>query len=250
MEWGCIVEESENVVSGLQKLKAGREPFEMVLLDHRMPGVDGTAFAAQMKSDLSLQKTPIVMLTSIMDYNICFQPGFEVAGCVSKPVRRSELKKVMATILGGIEATVQHRKRPSEPYSASALRLLLVDDSGDNRLLIESLLKPYPFTIDTAGDGLAALRQFQREKYDLVLMDMQMPIMDGYTATKEIRNWERQNGLEPTPVVALTAYALDEERLKSIDAGCDAHITKPIKKAVLLEAIQRHTRKKRLTEPR
>ncbi len=81
------------------------------------------------------------------------------------------------------------------------------------------------------------MEKFKSGRYDLVLMDMQMPVMDGYTATRTIREWESQSGLKPTPIIALTAFALKEEMQKSLDAGCNAHLTKPIKKATLLEAI-------------
>ncbi len=122
------------------------------------------------------------------------------------------------------------------------LNILLVDDSEDNRLLVSSFLKKYPYTIQIAENGLDALDLFRKNRYDLVLMDMQMPVMDGYTAMKEIRAWEKENGLERTPIVALTAYALKEEMQKSIDAGCDAHLTKPISKATLLETIHAYAK--------
>ncbi|MBP6941291.1 MAG: response regulator [Syntrophorhabdaceae bacterium] len=123
------------------------------------------------------------------------------------------------------------------------LRILLVDDSEDNRLLIRSFLKKTPYVIDTANNGLAAVEQYKTAPYDLILMDIQMPVMDGYAATKEIRDWERSNKREPTPVLALTAYALQEEIRKSYDAGCSGHLTKPIKKNDLLYAIAAYSKK-------
>jgi CheY-like chemotaxis protein len=118
----------------------------------------------------------------------------------------------------------------------------LADDSADNRLLIQAYLKKYPFELDLAEDGEQALGKFQAGSYDLVLMDMQMPVLDGYNATRRIREWERQQQVPPTPVIALTAYALKEEIQKSLDAGCTVHLTKPIKKSVLLEAIAQYSR--------
>ena len=82
---------------------------------------------------------------------------------------------------------------------------------------------------------------FQSENYDLVLMDIQMPVMDGYTATREIRMWETEQNIKETPILALTAFATKDDEKKSLEAGCTAHLTKPIKKAKLLEAIQRYT---------
>jgi len=101
-----------------------------------------------------------------------------------------------------------------------------------------------PHHIDIAENGEIAVEKFQSEKYDLVLMDMQMPVMDGYSATREIRKWENQKGVKATPVIALTAYATKEERQKSLDVGCTAHLTKPIRKATLLEAIYKYTANK------
>ncbi|ACV64490.1 histidine kinase [Desulfofarcimen acetoxidans DSM 771] len=119
-------------------------------------------------------------------------------------------------------------------------RILLVDDSGDNRMLIMAYLKRTCYEIDIAENGQLAVEKFRAGKYDLVLMDMQMPVMDGYTATSIIRENEKANNLTRTPIIALTAYALKEDVLKSYDAGCTDHLTKPIKKSVLLEAIHKY----------
>ena len=119
-------------------------------------------------------------------------------------------------------------------------RLLLVEDSPDNRTLILLYLKGGPYEVECAENGLEALEKFRDRRFDLVLMDMQMPIMDGYSATREIRRWEREGDHLPTPVVALTAHALKGDDDKSLEAGCDDHLTKPIKKRVLLEALERH----------
>jgi CheY-like chemotaxis protein len=93
-----------------------------------------------------------------------------------------------------------------------------------------------------AENGEMAFEKFKSGNYDLVLMDIQMPVMDGYSATKAIREWERENGLKSTPIIALTAHALKEDAQKSIDAGCTAHITKPVKRATLMETIHEYAR--------
>jgi signal transduction histidine kinase/CheY-like chemotaxis protein len=118
-----------------------------------------------------------------------------------------------------------------------ALRILLVEDSEDNRMLIQAYLRNTPHQITVAENGEIAVRKFVAGNYDLILMDMQMPMMDGYAATKAIRKWQSEQGVSPTAIIALTAYALKEEVQKSLDAGCSAHISKPIKKAQLLQAI-------------
>ncbi|MBF0620727.1 MAG: PAS domain S-box protein [Magnetococcales bacterium] len=125
----------------------------------------------------------------------------------------------------------------SEPYSP--LTILLVEDSPDNQLLIQAYLKKTPWQIITAVNGLEAVTKVKdNEKFDLVLMDIQMPIMDGYTATREIRAWEKLQNQSPLPILALSAHALKSEKMKSLEAGCDRHLVKPIKKKDLINAIQ------------
>src|SRR4051794_37519905 len=113
--------------------------------------------------------------------------------------------------------------------------ILLVDDAEDNRLLIQVYLRRTQFQLQIAENGEIAVEMFQKGHFDLVLMDMHMSVMDGYTATTLIRQWETAQNLPPTPILALTAYALKEDVQKALDAGCTAYLTKPVKKAILLE---------------
>ena len=105
-------------------------------------------------------------------------------------------------------------------------------------MLVRSYLKQTPYHLDIADHGAIALERFKNGDYDLILMDMQMPVMDGYEATSAIRAWEREHHLPPIQVIALTALALKEDGVKILDAGCDAHMTKPIKKHTLLEVLR------------
>ena len=125
-----------------------------------------------------------------------------------------------------------------EPAPSAPLRILLVEDSEDNRLLVRSYLKGH--ALEEAENGEIAIAMFAAGRYDVVLMDVQMPVMDGYSATGAMRAWERERGVRPTPILALTAHALPEEIQRSLAAGCDDHLTKPIRKATLLRAIERH----------
>ncbi|MBF0381901.1 MAG: PAS domain S-box protein [Magnetococcales bacterium] len=118
------------------------------------------------------------------------------------------------------------------------LRILLVEDTRENQMVIEGFLQKTKCHIDIAENGLDAVEKFKTDRYDLILMDIQMPIMDGYTATKEIRRLERASGNYPTPIVALTAHALQEESAKIKAAGCDLHLSKPIRKGKLIETMQ------------
>jgi len=121
---------------------------------------------------------------------------------------------------------------PSGPVS-----ILLVDDSADNRFLFKAFLKQLDCSLDFADNGMVAFQKFKSASYNLILMDIQMPLLDGYSATKLIRSHEKQNDLVPTPVIALTAHALKNEEEKSLQAGFDLHITKPVSKQELLTAV-------------
>ncbi|MEO7743540.1 MAG: ATP-binding protein, partial [Usitatibacter sp.] len=135
--------------------------------------------------------------------------------------------------------------RPGELLEGGAqLRILLAEDSPDNVVLIQSYLKTAGCSADLAPNGEIALQKFMSGTYDVVLMDVQMPVMDGLSATRRIREWEGANGREPVPIFALTAHALPEEVKKSLDAGCTAHLTKPIRRATLFRAIEEHALKR------
>ena len=118
--------------------------------------------------------------------------------------------------------------------------MLLVDDSQESRELIMLLLARQPLVIDEAGNGHEALELFKRNGYDLVLMDIQMPLMDGYSATRMIRASEADRGNSRTPVVALTAHAYEDDIRRCKEAGCDDHIAKPFKKKALLQCLARY----------
>ncbi|MGC1678507.1 MAG: PAS domain S-box protein [Candidatus Binataceae bacterium] len=117
------------------------------------------------------------------------------------------------------------------------LRILLADDSADNRMLVEAYLKKTPYHLDMAENGKVAYDKFVTGQPDLILMDIQMPVLDGYGATRMIRRYEAQTGRAHTPIIALSASALDESIHRSLEAGCDLHVSKPVKRATLLSAI-------------
>ncbi len=122
-----------------------------------------------------------------------------------------------------------------------ALRILLVEDHPDNRTITLAYLQDTPYHVEIAENGAIACEMFIAGNYDLVLMDRQMPVMDGLTATRAIRAWEQTNHRTPTPIIALTAAALKGDREKCVAAGCTAYLTKPIRQEVLLQAIQEHS---------
>ena len=118
------------------------------------------------------------------------------------------------------------------------MRVLLVDDSQDNRVLVRHYLKRMPYKIDEAENGRIAIEMFTANPYDLVIMDLQMPEVDGYDATRTIRRWEREQGRGPIVIMALTAATLEENVRESLEAGCNLHIAKPIKRDALLRVIR------------
>jgi CheY-like chemotaxis protein len=128
--------------------------------------------------------------------------------------------------------------QPAMPVASRPLHILLVEDSPDNQILVRSYLKSTPYQVDIAEHGGVAVEQFKQRQYDVILMDMNMPVMDGYEATRAIRAWEQEQDLPKTQIIALTALVLKEEGEKILKAGCNAHMTKPIKRQTLLEVLQ------------
>ena len=243
--WGAVVTEAAGGEEGLAELLRAQQaavPYALVLLDCRMPVVDGFQVAEQIHQHPTMAGTTILMLTSdnrAGDFARSRDLG--VAAYLVKPVKRAELLEAIQQARAGAAALVEPAAPGGVLEDARGLRILLAEDSLDNVLLIQSYLKPSGYSVDLAGNGEVALRKFISGTYDVVLMDVQMPVMDGYSATRRIRQWEGENRARLVPILALTAHALPEEVQKSLDAGCTAHLTKPIRKATLLHAIEEHT---------
>ena len=129
-------------------------------------------------------------------------------------------------------------KKAADGRVERSLKILLVDDSEDNRLLIKTFMKGSQHSLDMAENGEEAFEKFMEKRYDLLLMDMQMPVMDGYEATRIIRRWEEDKNIKETPILAFTAHALKEEVERCLEAGCTDHLAKPVKKKELIERIR------------
>ncbi len=246
---GVLVNETEGGEQGLSELKRAKEagtPYQLVCLDSRMPGMDGFQVAEHVQGVTSLAGVTLLMITSddrSGDITRCRKLG--IKGYLVKPVKRRELYEAISASMGragAIPETIDIEPRAADPDDHRPLRVLLAEDAADNRWLIQSYLKKTPYQLDIVENGEIAFERFKAGAYDLVLMDMQMPVMDGYTATRMMRKWESERGLKQTPIVALTAYALKEEAERGVDVGCTAHVTKPIKKAMLMETIQKYTK--------
>nr|CRH06880.1 putative hybrid Histidine kinase with response regulator receiver domain [Candidatus Magnetococcus massalia] len=166
----------------------------------------------------------------------------EASDRLSRPLDAKQL-------VGRIEAIEREMWQPVKTMEeGQSLRLLLVEDSEDNITLIQAFLKEDRFQMDVARDGVEGVEKVTQGAYDLVLMDVQMPRMDGYTATRQIRQWERQQNRGRMPIIALTAHAFEEDRQQALDSGCDRHMTKPVRKKQLLALMGECISRKQMAE--
>lgn len=250
LTWGAQTIEAASGPTGLEEMnKASRmdNPVKLVLLDACMPEMDGFEVAERIKNDPVYAGVTIMMLTSTTcrgDMAKCADLG--ISGYLVKPVKRVELCKMILAALGKTPKVPLMTGKDGpviEPDDVKNLSVLLVDDSPDNRMLIQAFLKKLPYTVQTAENGEEAVNQFKVGTYDIILMDMQMPVMDGYTAARHIRQWEKEHSEGHIPIIALTAYALNSDVAKCLEAGCDGHLAKPVKKDTLLESIIEYTKK-------
>ncbi len=251
--WGLTTSDFENAKRGIDELAAAMvtgNPYSLVLLDSRMAGVDGFETSEQIK-DLA-PEIPLIILTSEShpgDATRCEPNG--IVGYAVKPVKRADLLRLICIALGTGPDKVAGKKLPSiceeEAGHSSTLRLLVAEDSRDNQILLEAYLGGGTYEITFAENGETAVEQFAAGTYDLVLMDMQMPVMDGLTATQRIRAFEKENGRTATPIISLTANALQRDIDAALRAGCNAQLSKPISKQRLVSAIGDNLRPAELT---
>ncbi len=249
--WGARVTEAEDGQSALTLLQAEGKtpPFHLMFLDMKMPDMDGIEVMEVINKKKSLSHLNVIVMTS--SYSKEEKEQFEelgVAGYFSKPIKKSLLPQMISDTLSTQISDEKRKEKISQKETTSSLavhpmKILLVEDIADNRLLVLAYLKKTAHALDIAENGAIAVQKFKERQYDLIFMDMQMPVMDGYTATREIRAIEQEKELSLTPIIALTAYALKEETQRSLDAGCDHHLTKPIKKSVLLKVIDEYAQK-------
>jgi len=241
-------------LAALKSARDEKDPYHLMLLDCRMPHMDGIQVMEQL-SDSGAQELVVLMLTS--DDLRMKEPRarkIKLDAYIVKPIRKLEL---LEAIQKAIDARGQPQSVITEKshYAAApanvtavdrpSLKILLVEDSPDNRLLVQAFLKHTPHRVVEAENGEIALCKFKQEPFDLVLMDIQMPVMDGLAATRAIRAWETLHQLTATPVVVLTASAFGEDVNKCFAAGATRHLGKPVKKAALLATIRDLTAGKR-----
>ena len=230
--WKLRFETAASAEEALRRLRrdaGGPDPFRLALLDMQMPGMDGLMLARAMRDDAALAGVRKVMMTSLgRDMTPEELAEAAIAVCLSKPVRTSALFNALSSALAGTadEPAALPKAaaaRPRNPY----FRVLVTEDNIVNQKVAVRQLEKLGYESDVAANGLEALEAMKRWPYDLVLMDCQMPEMDGYQATAEIRKAEQDQ--RHTPVVAMTADALQGDREKCIAAGMDGYIPKPVR---------------------
>ncbi|MBF0342561.1 MAG: response regulator, partial [Magnetococcales bacterium] len=209
-------------------------PFHALLLDYHLPEADGLQLIRMLRVRTETARMPILLLTSDDRAEVCRQASHWNVRHLVKPVRRRLLLSTLA-------ALIEHPELPGSginPAQVPGLRLLLAEDAIENVELIEAYLKQTRHHLTVVQNGREALARIQSHSFDLVLMDMQMPVMDGYEACRAIRAWESRQGRSACRIIALTANALDGDEEKCLQAGCDLYVSKPIKKAVFLNMLQ------------
>jgi signal transduction histidine kinase/CheY-like chemotaxis protein len=247
--WGLQVSEAgsgQECLEAIAEAEQAHQSFLLILLDSRLPGMDGFETAGKIKDRFAHMNQTLMLLTSeesSRDISRAREIGIPIY--LVKPVKREDLKDAVQRALGkkgpssekGIE-----EQREEEPPEIRPLHILMVEDAKENQIVMKAYLKKTPHILDISENGRVGIDKFVSGKYDLVLMDMRMPVMDGYMATREIRKWERENRKDATPIIALTAHALVDDRQKCLDAGCSDYLTKPLKKADLLKILAEYSR--------
>jgi PAS domain S-box-containing protein len=243
--WDVCSTTASSVAAALESLRsaavAGR-PFDAVLLDLAMPGRDGMDLAVEVSSDPALGGTTMIMLSSMDGPDEVTLREVGIVECLTKPVLAGDLHKTLLRALG--EEVAEAAERPAEEASTAAPgerpRLLVVEDNPVNQLVALGILETLGYAADTVDDGEEAVEAWRDGDYAAVLMDVQMPRMDGYAATRAIRSLEPEG--ERVPVLAMTAAAVEGEREKCLAAGMDDFLTKPVNPEALGAMLQRWAR--------
>jgi PAS domain S-box-containing protein len=214
---------------GLYRLQEAWEqnrPFDVLLLDMQMPDVSGDEVAKNIRGNPKYEALKIIVLSSItLNRKLPNQSGIDLM--INKPIRQAMLKDSLVTVLG-MHGTNDSKHRSAQ-YNNNSLKgkVLFVDDNEVNQQLGQVMLKKLGLEFDTAKNGKEALQKNNNNQYDLILMDCQMPIMDGYEATRQIRQLEKSTVGQRIPIVALTANAMSGDKEKCLAAGMDDYLSKP-----------------------
>ena len=224
-------------------MEEAQKPYDLMVLDYLMPGMRGLDVATKIKTELKPETDPhILMVSAYSSGDVMDKPGGEhIDQFLSKPVSPSHLFDAVMDAFG-VGVTGERRRKAGREFDLETLRpvqgahILLVEDHEINQQVASEILEQAGFYVSIANHGAEALTMLDKNDYDCVLMDVQMPVMDGFTATGKIREQERYNAL---PVLAMTANATNEDREKSLAAGMNEHLAKPINPQLLFDALLR-----------
>ncbi len=252
--WGCTVGMAGDAVRALEELRrsaARGTPYEVVLLDMKMPGMNGLELAGHMRTSNEIGSPRIVMLTSVgLALTAEERATLQISAQLTKPVRRHELRR---TLISAVrlpldaetltDCVEEEERAPVRVRRGWEPRVLLAEDNPVNQEVATAMLEDIGCRITVVGNGRLAVQAVQREQFDLIVMDCQMPELDGFAATREIRAWEASvalsSGARPLPIIAVTAHAMEGDRERCLEAGMDDHLTKPFSRTRLVEMIDR-----------
>ncbi|HSE69918.1 MAG TPA: response regulator [Nocardioidaceae bacterium] len=254
--WGTRVStapDADSAVASARTAAAAGDPYHLILLDMAMPGRDGLDLAREIHADRALAAATLVLLTSSGEPQANALSEVGIVDCLTKPLTATDLRETVVRVLGqhleegaaggsastgsasaGVEAA------DPRPSVGGRGRVLVVEDNPVNQLVACGILESLGYTVDTAEDGLEAVEMWRARSYAAVLMDVQMPRLDGYGATRAIRSAEPAGAR--VPVLAMTAAAVEGEREKCLAAGMDDFLTKPVDPAALAEVLARWAR--------
>jgi PAS domain S-box-containing protein len=237
--WGMLTQEAATPNEALEYVRRG-DPFDLAILDMQMPEMDGVALAHEIRQHPVGRTLPLVMLTSL-GRREALSEGADFAAYLTKPIRPSQLYDALVEIF--VPRMVPHLVSAPQPASKPStaehphLRILLAEDNAVNQRVAILLLEKLGYRADVAADGREALQALERQQYDVVLMDVQMPEMDGLEATRNIL--ERWPGPDRPRIIAMTAGATEADREACLAAGMDDYVSKPIRTEELAEALAR-----------
>jgi two-component system, sensor histidine kinase and response regulator len=244
--WGVDVVAVETSEAALAELGAGEARFDFGLLDDKMPGMDGIQLARRIRRDPRWSSLRLLLLSSRDDHEGGSDRAQLFTATLTKPLRRSQLFSSVSRAMtlqpgAAMDAPPAAEPSASPPSAARAVgpRILLVEDNPVNREVAVGMLESLGCATDSAEDGRLAIEAMNTTSYDAVLMDCQMPVMDGLTATGEIRRREQTTGAARVPVIALTANALQGDRERCLAAGMDDFLSKPFTQQQLATLLRR-----------
>ena len=229
--WGMLTCAVKSGIKALEWLQRGTQ-FDLAILDMQMPEMDGATLAQEIREQPTGKSLPLVLLSSLGSDDIRSQAGGNIFSAIlNKPVQQAQLHNVLCQVLSNPLIKVKHtaplEQLPANLAEHHPLRILLAEDMVVNQKVALLTLKQLGYQADVANNGLEVIEALERQSYDLVLMDVQMPEMDGLTATKEVcQRWSPE---ERPYIIAMTANAMQGDREVCLDAGMDGYITKPVR---------------------